>query len=162
MKSMVQFEKTGFYIFDNADLSIIPDFAKPKFMKIYTWFKENHVPTVWSSESLNRAGEILYCAVNDDPITEEFFSKEEIQALQMVDKITEYKELEHEAVKEFCHNGGDWYPKGYMAKQRLRYSVFMDFLLRNPIKIQVINKLSVLREKVQERIGFEHGEWVGF
>ena len=162
MLCIKQLEKTGFYIFDNADLSIIPDFAKPKFMKIYTWFKENYVQTVWTSESLKQAEEILYCAVNDDPITEDFFSKEQIQALQIVDKITEYKELEHEGIKEFCHNGGDWYPKGYMAKQRLRYSVFMDFVLRNPVKIQAITKLAKLREEVQERIGFEHGEWVGF
>jgi len=162
MSNIKKIDRTGFYIFDDAELSAIPDFARNEFINIYNWFKENHVQTVWNTQSLEHAENVIYCAVNDDPITEDFFSKEEIQALEILNHIEDYELLNQEAIKEYCRNGGDLYPKGFLAKQRRRLSVFMDFLLRNPIKIQAMTKINKLREEVQERIGFEHGEWVGF
>ena len=149
--------KTGFYIFDNADVSKIPDKAKLKFVQAYIYFRNEYTESAPTLASICRAQTIIFdndCAKDTEK-----------PALKALSKINYYDKLWQEAFDEcrrYAFN--NLYDERVRTTQseKMKCTIFVEFCLRHPEKLVVLKKLNKLRLKTRQQLNIDSNTWLGF
>ena len=149
--------KTSFYIFDNADVSKIPDKAKLKFVQMYIYFRNEYRETAPTMAGIYRAQTIIFdndCAKDTEK-----------PALKALSKINYYDNLWQEALDECCKYG---FVNLYDGKirtiqsEQMKHAIFVEYCLRHPEKLVVLKKLNKLRLKIRRQLNINSDKWLGF
>lgn len=149
--------KTGFYVFDNADVSKIPDKAKLKFVQLYIYFRNEYRETTPTMAGIYRAQTIIFdndCARDTEK-----------PALKALSKINYYGNLWKEAFDECCRYGfGNLYDGKIrtIQSEKMKHAIFVEFCLRHPEKLMVLKKLNKLRLKIKQQLNLDSTTWLGF
>ena len=152
------------YSFDYVNIDKISDEARQKFVNIYEDFSKRFVESEPTLQSLSYA---LNIVVNGGA---KLTDKYEKIAFQVANRITFYKRLHDEAMREYKKSGLiKWYDKHeydgeikFETPYTLQMAILADHVLRHKEKIPTLRKLSRLRCSTRKKLGLEKKAWVGF
>ena len=149
--------KTGFYVFDNADVSKIPDKAKMKFVQAYIYFRNEYRETAPTMAGIQHAQTIIF--------DNDYAENTEKPALKALSKINYYDNLWQEALDECCKHGFDNLYNGKILtiqSEKMKCAIFVEHCLRHPEKLVVLKKLNKLRLKIRQQFNLDSNIWLGF
>lgn len=149
--------KTCFYVFDNADVSKIPDKAKLKFVQAYIYFRNEYHETAPTMAGIQHAQTIIF----DNDCAGDI----EKPALKALSKINYYDKLWQEAFDECGKYGfNNLYDEKIRTSQseKMKCAIFVEHCLRHPEKLVVLKKLNKLRLKIRQQLNLDSNTWIGF
>ncbi len=150
---------TGFYLFDSVNMLVVDKSVRYKLVEIYYEYRQTHEYSTPTSDSLERAFNLLQWG-RCEPEDEGEISLLESIALRALDKLDYYQNLQQEAMNEY-----------YLARVRdeklldcvvTKKSIFLDICLRCPEKLLAIKRVGKLRNKTRKRLNLGPTDWLGF
>lgn len=149
------------YAFRNFDFNSIPTEARNDFMQIYGDFQSCFKASFPTKQSLKRACNLM--------LGQEPKNDAEKNALKDIEHIWRYKNLVNDAKREYCYVVNDILYKNLgrtidddVIINHHKYELALDFLIRHPMAMSTVKKLSKLRCKVRRQLNLPNTAYVGF